>query len=199
MRSPLRTRGAVGPRGERYCSGADRAVKAPDARSRSAFPGISEHRSGDSPVETRGFYPYRDSTVEEVGMFTRWAVAAVVAALVLGPGHSAAGLSVPPNGYTIGTEDILDITVWNNTVISRTVPVRPDGMISLPLLDDVQAAGLTPKQLKADLTRRLAKYIASPEVSVVVREIHSLKVAVIGEVRRPGRYDMKSRTSILEA
>lgn len=132
-------------------------------------------------------------------MFTRWAVAAVVAALVLGPGHSAAGPSVPPNGYTIGTEDIVDITVWNNTVISRTVPVRPDGMISLPLLDDVQAAGLTPKQLKADLTRRLAKYIASPEVSVVVREIHSLKVAVIGEVRRPGRYDMKSRTSILEA
>jgi polysaccharide export outer membrane protein len=63
----------------------------------------------------------------------------------------------------------------------------------------VQAAGLTPKQLKADLTRRLAKYIASPEVSVVVREIHSLKVAVIGEVRRPGRYDLKSRTSILEA
>ena len=72
-------------------------------------------------------------------------------------------------------------------------------MISLPLLDDVQAAGLTPKQLKADLTRRLARYIASPEVSVVVREIHSLKVAVIGEVRRPGRYDLKSRTSILEA
>jgi polysaccharide export outer membrane protein len=132
-------------------------------------------------------------------MFTRWAVAAVAAALVLGPGHSAAGPAVPPSGYTIGTEDILDITVWNNTVISRTVPVRPDGMISLPLLDDVQAAGLTPRQLKADLTRRLARYIASPEVSVVVREIHSLKVAVIGEVRRPGRYDLKSRTSILEA
>jgi len=132
-------------------------------------------------------------------MFTRWAVAAVAAALVLGPGHAVGSPPVPPSGYTIGTEDVLDITVWNNTVISRTVPVRPDGMISLPLLDDVQAARLTPRQLKADLTRRLAKYIASPEVSVVVREIHSLKVAVIGEVRRPGRYDMKSRTSILEA
>ena len=72
-------------------------------------------------------------------------------------------------------------------------------MISLPLLDDVQAAGLTPKQLKADLTRRLAKFIAAPEVSVVVREIHSLKVAVIGEVRKPGRYDLKSRTSVLDA
>ena len=132
-------------------------------------------------------------------MFTRWAVAAVAAALVLGPGHAIASPPLPPTGYTIGTEDVFDITVWNNTVISRTVPVRPDGMISLPLLDDVQAAGLTPKQLKADLTRRLARYIASPEVYVVVREIHSLKVAVIGEVRRPGRYDLKSRTSILEA
>jgi hypothetical protein len=82
-------------------------------------------------VEIRGFHPYRGSAGEntEVGMFTRWAVAAVVAALMLGPGHSAAGPPVPPSGYTIGTEDILDITVWNNTVISRTVPVRPDGMI----------------------------------------------------------------------
>jgi len=135
-------------------------------------------------------------------MFTRWAVAAVAAALVLGPGHASsdpAAVSAVPSVYTIGTEDVLDITVWNNTVISRTVPVRPDGMISLPLLDDVQAAGLTPKQLKADLTRRLAKYITAPEVSVVVREIHSKKVAVLGEVRRPGRYDLKSRTSVLEA
>jgi polysaccharide export outer membrane protein len=132
-------------------------------------------------------------------MFTRWAVAAVAAALVLGPGHAISDPAAAPSAYTIGTEDLLDITVWNNTVISRTVPVRPDGMISLPLLDDVQAAGLTPKQLKADLTRRLARYITAPEVSVVVREIHSKKVAVLGEVRRPGRYDLKSRTSVLEA
>ena len=132
-------------------------------------------------------------------MFTRWAVVAVAVALGLGAGHVIAGPAAPPSGYTIGAEDILDITVWNNTVISRTVPVRPDGMISLPLLDDVQAAGLTPRQLKVDLTKRLAKFIASPEVSVVVREIHSLKIAVIGEVRKPGRYDLKSRTTVLEA
>ncbi len=133
-------------------------------------------------------------------MLTRWARAAVaVAALVLGPGYSLAAPPDPPSGYTIGAEDILDVTVWNNTGISRTVPVRPDGKISLPLLDDVQAAGLTPKQLKADLTRRLAKYIGSPEVSVVVREIHSLKVAVIGEVRKPGRFDLRGRTSVLDA
>src|SRR6267142_857038 len=133
-------------------------------------------------------------------MLTRWMGAAVVAAaLVLGPGHPLAAPPVPPSGYTMGPEDVLDVTVWNNTGLSRTVPVRPDGMISLPLLDDVQAAGLTPKQLKADLTRRLAKYITSPEVSVIVREIHSLKVAVIGEVRKPGRYDVGSRASVLDA
>jgi polysaccharide biosynthesis/export protein len=130
----------------------------------------------------------------------RWAGAAVaVAALLLGPGRPLAAPPVLTSGYTIGPGDLLDVTVWNNAGISRTVPVRPDGKISLPLLDDVQAAGLTPKQLKDDLTRRLAKYISSPEVSVIVREIHSLQVAVIGEVNRPGRYDLKSRASILEA
>lgn len=133
-------------------------------------------------------------------MTRRWVGAAVAAAaLVLGPGSSLAAPPVPPSGFTIGPEDILDVTVWNNAGLSRTVPVRPDGKISLPLLDDVQAAGFTPKQLKDDLTRRLAKYIAAPEVSVIVREIHSRKVAVLGEVRKPGRYDLRSRMSVLEA
>ncbi len=130
----------------------------------------------------------------------RWAGAAVVVlALMLGPGRPLAAPPIPPSGYTIGPEDLLDVTVWNNAAISRTVPVRPDGKISLPLLDDVQAAGLTPKQLKGDLARRLAKYISAPEVSVIVREIHSLRVAVLGEVNKPGRYDLKSRASVLDA
>src|SRR6266480_364472 len=93
---------------------------------------------------------------------------------------SAAIAQTVSTGYVIGSDDVLDITVWNNTGLSRTVPVRPDGKISLPLLDDVQAAGLSPKQLKDDLTRRLVKYVASPEVSVIVREIRSFRVAVIG-------------------
>jgi len=129
-----------------------------------------------------------------------WAGATVVAAaLMLGPGCASAAPPVPIGDYTIGPEDVLDITVWNNTGISRTVPVRPDGKISLPLLDDVQAAGLSPRQLKDTLTKRLAKYIASPEVSVIVREIHSFRVAVIGEVKTPGRYELKSRASVLDA
>ena len=80
---------------------------------------------------------------------------------------------------------------------SSRPPRRQD--LAAAALDDVQAAGLTPKQLKGDLARRLAKYISAPEVSVIVREIHSLRVAVLGEVNKPGRYDLKSRASVLDA
>ena len=99
----------------------------------------------------------------------------------------------------MGPEDLLDIAVWNNTAISRTVPVRPDGMISLPLVNDVHAAGLTPMQLRDALMKRLAKYIATPEVSVMVHEIHSFAVSVIGEVKKAGRYEFRSRTTVLDA
>src|SRR5205085_5179472 len=85
--------------------------------------------------------------------------------------------------YVIGPEDVLDIAVWNTTEISRTVPVRPDGKISLPLLNDVQAAGLSPMQLRESLVKSLASYIPTPTVSVIVREVHSVKVTVIGEVK----------------
>lgn len=102
------------------------------------------------------------------------------------------------NDYRIGPEDVLDISVWNNTAISRTVPVRPDGKISLPLLNDVQAAGLTPMQLRAVLIRKLAEYMPSPEVSVIVREVHSFKVSVIGEVKKTGRHELKGRATVLD-
>src|SRR5436190_6892967 len=100
--------------------------------------------------------------------------------------------------YLIGPEDVLDIAVWNNTDITRTVPVRPDGKISLPLVNDVQAAGLTPMQLRAALIDALKGYMPSPTVSVIVREIHSFKVTVIGEVKTPGRYELKSRSTVLD-
>jgi polysaccharide export outer membrane protein len=100
--------------------------------------------------------------------------------------------------YVIGAEDVLDIAVWENTALTRTVPVRPDGKISLPLLDDVQAAGLTPMQLRERLVSGLADYITSPAVSVVVREVHSFKVAVLGQVKAPGRYEIKDRATVLE-
>jgi polysaccharide export outer membrane protein len=100
--------------------------------------------------------------------------------------------------FVIGPEDVLDIAVWNNTAISRTVPVRPDGKISLPLLNDVQAEGLTPVQLREVLTKALTPFVPLPEISVIVREVHSVKVTVIGQVKTPGRYELKSRATVLD-
>src|SRR3989442_2962850 len=94
-----------------------------------------------------------------------------------------AGAAAADGEYRIGPEDVLDVAVWNNPAISRTMPVRPDGKISLPLLNEVQAAGLTPPQLRDVLMKRLTDYMPSPEVSVIVREVHSFKVSVIGEVK----------------
>jgi polysaccharide biosynthesis/export protein len=101
--------------------------------------------------------------------------------------------------YQIGPEDVLDVAVWNNPAISRTTPVRPDGMISLPLLNDVQAAGLTPMQLRDDIAKKLTEYLPNPEVSVIVREVNHFKVSVLGEVKKPGRYDFKGQASVLDA
>jgi polysaccharide export outer membrane protein len=103
------------------------------------------------------------------------------------------------DSYQIGPEDVIDIAVWNNTAISRTVPVRPDGKISLPLLNDVQAAGLTPMGLRDSIARKLEEYMPTPEVSVIVREIHSFKVTVMGSVKKPGRYEMRSQATVLDA
>jgi polysaccharide export outer membrane protein len=100
--------------------------------------------------------------------------------------------------YKIGPEDLLDISVWKNPELSRTVPVRPDGKVSLPLVNDIQAAGLTPSDLRQQLTQKLAEYIPTPEVAVIVREVHSVKVAVVGSVKTPGRYELKSPATVLE-
>jgi polysaccharide export outer membrane protein len=101
--------------------------------------------------------------------------------------------------YRIGIDDVLDIAVWNVAELQKTVPVRPDGKISLPLVNDVVAAGLTPMELRDQLTKKMAAYVQNPAVSVVVREIRSLKVSVIGQVRTPGRYDIKGPSTVLDA
>jgi len=102
-------------------------------------------------------------------------------------------------GYRIGPEDVLQVSVWNNEAMSRTAPIRPDGKISLPLLNDVDAAGLTPMELRERLMQRLAEYMPHPKVSVVVTEVRSFKVSIIGEIKTPGRYEFKSRTTVLDA
>jgi polysaccharide export outer membrane protein len=102
------------------------------------------------------------------------------------------------SAYQIGPEDVLEISVWKNPELSRTVPVRPDGKVSLPLVNDIQAAGLTPVDLRDQVTAKLSEYIPAPEVSVIVREVHSRKVTVAGAVKLPGRYELKSTMTVLE-
>jgi polysaccharide export outer membrane protein len=101
--------------------------------------------------------------------------------------------------YQIGPEDVLDIAVWKNVELSRVVPVRPDGKVSLPLVNDIAAAGLTPDELRDQITTQLAEFIPAPEVSVMVKEVHSRKVAVVGAVKMPGRYELRSPMTVLEA
>jgi len=109
------------------------------------------------------------------------------------------GTGQPSPDYQIGPEDLLDVSVWNNPALSRTAPVRPDGKISLPLLNDVQAAGLTPMQLRDVIAKKLVEYMPNPEVSVIVREVNRFKVSVLGEVKKPGRFDFKSKATVLDA
>jgi len=100
--------------------------------------------------------------------------------------------------YVIGAEDVLSIHVWKEDALTRQVPVRSDGKISLPLIDEVQAAGLTPLQLKEALTLRLKEFIDNPSVSVIVTEANSQKVYVSGEVRTPGVYRLRGETTLLQ-
>lgn len=104
----------------------------------------------------------------------------------------------PLEDYKIGPEDVLQISVWKNDAMSRTVPVRPDGKISMPLLNDVLAAGYSPMELREILMKKLAEYMPTPEVSVIVTEPRSFKVSVIGEVPKPGRYELRSWTTVLD-
>jgi polysaccharide export outer membrane protein len=100
--------------------------------------------------------------------------------------------------YRIGPEDTLQIAVWKNDALSKTVPVRPDGMISLPLLNDIRAAGLTPMELRDVIVTKLSEYMPAPDVAVIVSEVRSFKVSVIGEVQKPARYDLKTWTTVLD-
>src|SRR6202789_3456425 len=103
-----------------------------------------------------------------------------------------------PN-YTIGAQDVLDISVWKEPEVSRVVPVRPDGRISLPLLNDVQAAGLTPAALAAQITESLKKYLTNPQVTVIVTTINSQRVYISGEVVRPGAFPMLPGMTVMQA
>ena len=101
--------------------------------------------------------------------------------------------------YRIGADDVLTVNVWHEPEVSRNVPVRPDGKISLPLVGDVQAAGLTPTELKAALESRFTKFLTNPDVSVIVAEIRSQRINVLGQVFRPGTYALIPPMNVIDA
>ena len=104
-----------------------------------------------------------------------------------------------PESYVIGQGDLLEVFVWRNEQLSRQVTVRPDGKISLPLVQDLQAEGLTVLQLKDQITRRLKQYVQNPTVTVIISQIGSYRISVLGKVAAPGVYSINTRTTLLEA
>jgi polysaccharide export outer membrane protein len=124
---------------------------------------------------------------------------AVVPAQQVAEAPVNAPASVPlPAGYLIGPEDVLSIVFWKDKDMSADVVVRPDGKISLPLVNEVQAAGLTPEQLRARLTEAASKFVTEPTAAVVVKEIHSRKVFITGMVAKPGTYPLMDNMTVLQ-
>ncbi len=101
--------------------------------------------------------------------------------------------------YVLGAEDVIEVSIFQSPELSRTLPIRPDGRISLPLVGEVMASGMTAKELSAELQRRLGSYVQDPRVTVIVQEIHAPRVYVLGEVARPGAYPIRGRLDVLQA
>lgn len=103
------------------------------------------------------------------------------------------------DSYVIGNDDVLAVNVWKEPDISRSVPVRSDGKISLPLVGEVQAAGVTPLKLEKDIAAKLKSYIAEPEVTVMVQQVNSQKFNILGMVNKPGLYPLTNSPTVLDA
>ena len=114
------------------------------------------------------------------------------------PGPATATVS-PGDDYVIGPEDVLEITVWKQIELSGRVPVRPDGKISIALVGEVEAAGLTPPKLADVITEKLKTYVTKPQVNVTVQEVKSQFANIVGEVVKPGRYELTQPMTILDA
>jgi polysaccharide biosynthesis/export protein len=114
---------------------------------------------------------------------------------------SPSGLPAKPhdNTFVIGNDDVLAINVWKEPDISRSIPVRSDGKISLPLVGELQAAGETPDQLELQIAAKLKSYIAEPEVTVIVQQINSQKFNILGQVTKPGAYPLTNSLTVLDA
>ncbi len=129
-------------------------------------------------------------------LFAALSVVQAPRAVSAAPGLPPAAL---PPAYRIGPGDILAITVWKNDNLSRVVPVLPDGRVSLPLLGEITAAGKTVSELQAELTKKWKEYAANPVVTVTVNQVNSFLIYIIGKVNSPGRFQLNSQTSVLQA
>lgn len=155
-------------------------------------------KSGLRPGRTRTAWIPLLPTALSVAFLVAAAAGFAKAAPQAPAGCAAAGSGTAV--YRIGAGDVLRVSVWNNKDMDRTVTVRPDGMISFPLLGDVHAAGLTPMRLQEVMSEGLKRYMADPQVAVVIQEIHSFQVSVLGQVQHPGRYEMRSdNVTVLDA
>lgn len=139
-----------------------------------------------------------------LGIWKKLTISAFLAVLVVVSASASMAQVVvrsdddPPNAYAIGIGDVVEISVWKNPELSVTVPVRPDGRLSVPLLGDIQAAGMTPLALKDELALKFREFVTAPSVSVVIKEINSRKVYVSGEVAAPGAFDLQPRTKLMQ-
>lgn len=114
------------------------------------------------------------------------------------PSTAAPAGATLPAGYVIGPDDVLSIVFWRDKEMSAEVVVRPDGKISLPLVNDIQAAGLTPEELRAQLTKAATKFLEDPNATVVVKEIRSRNVYITGNVGKPGTYPLAAGMNVLQ-
>jgi polysaccharide biosynthesis/export protein len=119
---------------------------------------------------------------------------------------TAADTVKPPSGlipreaeYRLGPEDVIEVFVWKEPELTTTVVIRPDGRVSLPLASELEASGKTAVELQLEITARLSKYVVKPVVNVMVKQVNSLKISVLGEVRRPDVYRIKNRVTVLDA
>jgi polysaccharide biosynthesis/export protein len=103
------------------------------------------------------------------------------------------------DNFVIGNDDVLAISVWKESELTKSVPVRSDGKISLPLVGEVQAAGRTPRQLETEIAEKLKNFITTPEVTVIVEKVNSRKYNVLGEVAKPGSYLLTTSTTVMDA
>jgi len=152
-----------------------------------------------------GMLSFTTASVVAIGVVTVFGLSIPYASAQTAPVNSAAQAARPAeaarghdSAYVIGSGDLLAVNVWKEPDVTRSVPVRPDGRISLPLVGEIQASGKTPLQLEHEIAERLKAYITDADVTVIVEQINSEKVNVLGRVQKPGSYPIVGGMTVLD-